>query len=97
MSKNEETKEIKKWYNDDIPRFEFFDRLDRLLTKVKGSIPLEVEVEPLPKEIIIAQKLVDRLNDYQRQLDSDYGFVNKQKISYKVKELKKIIQIVQTV
>lgn len=44
----------------------------------------------------ISQKLIDRLNLFEKQLTSDYRVFNKQKISHKVKELKKCIQIVQS-
>jgi len=55
----------------------------------------EPQVMLLPIKDEISQKLVDRLNMFEKQMASDYGFANKQKISYKIKELKKCIQIVQ--
>lgn len=59
---------------------------------------MDEEIEKqLLKETKMVQVLVDRLNNYERQLKNDYGFPNKQKISHKVKELKKCIQLMQSV
>ena len=74
----------------------FIERLTEDLAQIKVS-PLDLLVIPLPKEVKMIQVLVDRLNDYERQLKSDYGFPNKQKISHKVRELKKCIQLMQSV
>jgi hypothetical protein len=53
--------------------------------KVVEKVPLDVALIK-PK---IVQKLVERLNQFERQLVSQYGFPNKQKINHKIKELKK--------
>jgi hypothetical protein len=60
------------------------------------SRPLEQQVTPLLIKDEISQKLINRLNMFEKQMASDYGFANKQKISHKIKELKKCIQIVQS-
>ena len=59
-------------------------------------VGVDLLVMPLLVKDEIVQKLVDRLNNFERQMQSDYGFANKQKIRYKIKELKKCIQIVQS-
>lgn len=63
---------------------------------IKESNRLDLQVMPLLIKDEISQKLVDRLNMFERQMASDYGFANKQKIAHKIKELKKCIQIVQS-
>ena len=60
------------------------------------GIPVDLQVMPLLIKDEIVQKLVDRLNNFERQMQSDYGFANKQKIAHKIKELKKCIRIVQS-
>ena len=77
---------------------DYDERVKKRIAKyyTKTAVPFDVQVMPLPKEAKMIQILVDRLNDYERQLKSDYGFQNKQKISNKVKELKKCIQLMQS-
>ena len=60
------------------------------------AIQVQAEVMQLLVKDGIVTKLTDRLNSFERQTQSDYGFVNKQKIANKIKELKKCIQIVQS-
>jgi hypothetical protein len=76
-----------------------FEAMDEYLSQVYGRQKvgqLDPLVMPLLIKDEIAQKLIDRLNLYEKQYASDYGFINKQKIAHKVKELKKCIQIVQS-
>jgi len=73
---------------------------DRFHQAVNEAINISSQLDPLVMPLLIkdeiAQKLIDRLNLYEKQYASDYGFINKQKIAHKVKELKKCIQIVQS-
>jgi len=71
----------------------FYEGAKWMREKVGQLDPL---VMPLLIKDEIAQKLIDRLNLYEKQYASDYGFINKQKIAHKVKELKKCIQMVQS-
>ena len=70
--------------------------LEKFEAEEKESNRLDLQVMPLLIKDEIVQKLIDRLNNFERQMQSDYGFANKQKIAYKIKELKKCIQIVQS-
>jgi len=72
-------------------------KLGEIDLPIKESNRFDLQVMPLPIKDEISQKLVDRLNMFEKQMASDYGFENKQKISHKIKELKKCIQIVQSV
>ena len=73
---------------------------DRFHQAVNEAINISSQLDPLVMPLLIkdeiAQKLIDRLNLYEKQYASNYGFINKQKIAHKVKELKKCIQIVQS-
>ena len=69
---------------------------DELRETENTSNPVEAEVMPLQLKEQIRKKMVERLNLFDRQLSSDYGFANKQKIRHKIAELKKCIQIVQS-
>lgn len=73
-------------------------RFVQTMKRLQGIVSnrLDGVVMPLLIKDEIAQKLIDRLNLYEKQYASDYGFINKQKIAHKVKELKKCIQIVQS-
>lgn len=67
-----------------------------LIIQLFKSNRLDLQVMPLLIKDEISQKLIDRLNMFEKQMASDYGFANKQKIAHKIKELKKCIQIVQS-
>src|SRR5690606_27609698 len=73
---------------------------DNMLTEQLFTDYISSQLDPLVMPLLIkdeiAQKLIDRLNLYEKQYASDYGFINKQKIAHKVEELKKCIQIVQS-
>src|SRR5690606_846464 len=71
-------------------------KLANQIDQANSEGQLDPLVMPLLIKDEIAQKLIDRLNLYEKQYASDYGFINKQKIAHKVKELKKCIQIVQS-
>ena len=67
--------------------------------QLKGG-PTEPLVTPKIAEIVkdeILSKMKERLEQFERQLNNNDGFANKPKINHKVKELKKCIQIVQSV
>lgn len=75
-----------------------FEAMDEYLSQVYGKQKvgqLDPQVMPLLIKDNVLGKLIDRLNQFERQLASDHGFANKQKIQHKVRELKKCIQIVQ--
>ena len=71
-------------------------KLANQIDQANSEGQLDPLVMPLLIKDEIAQKLIDRLNLYEKQYASDYGFINKQKIAHKVEELKKCIQIVQS-
>lgn len=57
---------------------------------------VELLVMPLLIKDNILGRLIDRLNQLEKQLNSGYGMINKQKIRIRTKELKKIIDLVQS-
>ena len=70
--------------------------LEKFEAEEKESNRLDLRVMPLLIKDEISQKLVDRLNMFERQMTSNYGFANKEKIAHKINELKKCIKIVQS-
>lgn len=60
------------------------------------SIPLELQVMPLQIKEKIVKRMTERLDNYDKQMQSDYMPHNKIIISRKMKELRKCIKIVQS-
>lgn len=63
---------------------------------LKDSRPIEQQVMPLLIKDIILGKLVDRLNQFEKQINTPNGMLTQHKIRIRIRELKKIISLVQS-
>lgn len=69
-------------------------RIEKYYTK--KAVPFDVQVMPLLIKDIILGKLIDRLNQFEKQINTPNGMLTQHKIRIRIRELKKIISLVQS-